>query len=361
MKVGIITLFDSENLGNRLQNYALQQVLLEYADEVVTIKNKPAFKSLGQKIMRSSFLAESVVANRLAGKNRKVRMLAFNKQYIRITSKSYCCDDDNVTLRPQDCCDLYCAGSDQIWNPNLGRWRSFNFLGFAKPDATFSYAASFGIDEIPQSHEAPVRKGLQHMKHISVREAAGGQIVEKLTGRTDAQVVIDPTMLVDVGTWDAIAKKPQKMCSGDYMLAYFLGGMPPARRQEIEAYARNEGLTLIDILDQNGPMYEIGPAEFVYLIRNARRVCTDSFHASVFSFLYHRPLAIFPRAGKNINMNSRIETLAATFGLEDSICTHEKMPDLPAEVDYTAGEAVLRQEREKARSYLDTVFKRVKT
>ena len=41
MKVGIVTVFDNNNQGNRLQNYALQQVLLRYADEVVTMKNKP--------------------------------------------------------------------------------------------------------------------------------------------------------------------------------------------------------------------------------------------------------------------------------------------------------------------------------
>ena len=40
MKVGIVSQFNYDNIGNKLQNYALQQQLLKFADEVITIKNK---------------------------------------------------------------------------------------------------------------------------------------------------------------------------------------------------------------------------------------------------------------------------------------------------------------------------------
>ena len=50
MKIGIVTLFDSTNFGNKLQNYALQEILKQYAEDVVTIKNKPFPKSLKEKI-----------------------------------------------------------------------------------------------------------------------------------------------------------------------------------------------------------------------------------------------------------------------------------------------------------------------
>ena len=38
MRIGIVTIYDNTNMGNRLQNYALQQVLRRYADDVVTIE-----------------------------------------------------------------------------------------------------------------------------------------------------------------------------------------------------------------------------------------------------------------------------------------------------------------------------------
>ena len=34
--------------------------------------------------------------------------------------------------------------------------------------------------------------------------------------------------------------------------------------------------------------FDVGPAEFVNLIRNAEYVFTDSFHGSVFSMLYQK-------------------------------------------------------------------------
>ena len=39
MKVGIITINDNNNYGNRLQNYAVQKILEEKGIEVQTIKN----------------------------------------------------------------------------------------------------------------------------------------------------------------------------------------------------------------------------------------------------------------------------------------------------------------------------------
>ena len=44
-------------------------------------------------------------------------------------------------------------------------------------------------------------------------------------------------------------------------------------------------------------------------------VCTDSFHASVFALLHHKPLAIFERVSADADMSSRFDTLCANFGL----------------------------------------------
>ena len=61
MKAGILTIYDTENLGNRLQNYALQQALLQYADEVVTVRNKQDSGSRLKNMKRASRLSESVI------------------------------------------------------------------------------------------------------------------------------------------------------------------------------------------------------------------------------------------------------------------------------------------------------------
>ena len=58
-----------------------------------------------------------------------------------------------------------------------------------------SYAASFGLSEIPKEYEAEYKKRLAGYRQISVREAQGRALVKELTGR-DVPVVLDPTLLL---------------------------------------------------------------------------------------------------------------------------------------------------------------------
>lgn len=358
MKIGIVTIFDTENLGNRLQNYALQQVLLKYADQVITIKNKMRSEDESENRKRASGLAESILLNRLLGKHRKVRFLQFNRKYIRFSKNCYWFNEEIPALKPEDRCDLYCAGSDQIWNPLFDRRGMFNFLGFAESDCTFSYAASFGINEIPKSFQTDVRSGLQHMNRISVREEAGKNIVEELTGRTDAQVLIDPTMLLTSEEWDGLVSKPEAALPQNYLLMYFLGQISAERRTVIREKAKAMGCEIIELMDPESPFHKIGPCEFLYLIKHAKMVCTDSFHGSVFSFLWQRPLAIFDRAENTAaaGMESRIKTFAKTFHLESCLCEKDQIPDISETADYSAGYRSLNAEREKAHAFLKTVL-----
>ena len=356
MKVGIVTVFDNNNHGNRLQNYALQQVLLRYADRVVTMKNKPWY-SKKSRIARMLPLAESAFMNRVLGMERRGRIVEFTGRHIRLSRGCYWYDKPGQAPKNADRCDLYCAGSDQIWNPTMGRRETFDYLGFAPADQTFSYAASFGIDEIPQEYQAAVAAGLKHVKHISVREDAGKQIVESLTGRTDAQVLVDPTMLLSCEEWDRIIAKPKAGVPENYLLTYFLGKVSDGRRAAIQARARELGCELVEIMDPKSPFHAVGPEEFVWLVKNAKYICTDSFHGSVFSFLYGRPFAVFARESKGPDMGSRMRTFMAKFSLEHCAADGTVLPAYDAQPDYSVGYAALEGEREKSKMFLDNVFK----
>ena len=356
MRVGILTIFDNNNIGNRLQNYALQLTLGKYACQVVTVKNKPYY-SAKSRILRRLPVAESVLFNRLLGMNKRAALVRFTNQYIPSSIGSYWYDLPDEELKRSDVCNLYCAGSDQVWSPACGRTGMFNYLGFADRDRTFSYAASFGVNEIPEEHKDAVRKGLEHIKYISVREDAGKRIVEELTGRTDVQVLVDPTMLLTMEEWDKIAQKPKQKLPDRYLLTYFLGDVPPERRAAIQRQAEQMNCAVIDLMDKDGPFYVSGPGEFVYLIAHADLICTDSFHGSVFSFLYHRSLAIFDRKGEGDSMASRLETLCNKFHLHCCLVEGNELPEIPEKPDYSEGRLILEQERAKSKAFLDMVFK----
>lgn len=354
MKVGIVSIFDNNNLGNRLQNFALQQVLLKYADQVVTIKNKPYY-SKKSRIARMLPLAESEFLNRVLGMERRARIVGFTNRNIRLSRGCYWYDKGDVKLREADRCDLYCAGSDQIWNPTMGRGGSFDYLRFALKEQTFSYAASFGIDTVAPEYADAVRQGLEHVGQLSVREDAGQQIVKDLTGR-DAQVLVDPTMLLTAEEWDQVIALPKAPVPEKYVLTYFLGKVSEQRRAAVQEQADKMECQLIEIMDPASPFHCVGPDEFVYLIKHAQLVCTDSFHGSVFSFLYGRPFAVFGRQGKGPDMGSRLKTFVSKFSLQECVADGDRLPPIPAQPDYDAGYAALRTEREKAAAYLAQVL-----
>lgn len=356
MKIGIVTPFDSRNFGNRLQNYALQQVLRQYADEVVTIKNKPALENPLDRLRRSTPLAESVGLNSLLGEKRKAAMLRFNREYLNISRNRYWYNREYAALKKEDICDWYCAGSDQIWNPALSREGGFNYLMFAPAERTFSYAASFGVAEIPEEKQDAVRAGLRHIRNLSLREDAGRNIVKDLTGSTDVPVLPDPTLLLPRGEWDKVRKPTAKPLPQAYLLTCFLGTLSPRRRSAIAEAAKQQAWEVVDLMDPASPYYAVGPGEFLHLIANAALVCTDSFHASVFSFLYQRPLAIFDREGEGHNMGSRLDTLVKTYRLEACRAKEDRLPAIPQKADYSPGYAQLQRERLRAKAFLDSVF-----
>ena len=134
-------------------------------------------------------------------------------------------------------------------------------------------------------------------------EESGKRIVKELTGR-DVPVILDPTMVITRKQWDE-AVPDQAVTDGEYLFCYFLGNNP-SHREEASALAKSLGLKIVTLrhLDEyiasdekfgDEAPYDVGPEEFVNLIRHAKYVCTDSFHGSVFSILYRKQFISFNR------------------------------------------------------------------
>lgn len=349
MKAGIVSQYTHDNYGNKLQNYALQQVLRGYADVVITLRNQPKARSFPDYLGKYTPLGEWIWLNRLLWKKKKAAFLAFQKRYLSCSRNVYCLDEETPKLAFADKCDIYCVGSDQVWKPGSGRTGAMHFLGFAEGAQTFSYAASFGVRAVSPAQEAALRQGLQRIHFLSVREDAGKSLAQRITGRRDIVVMPDPTLLLTRQQWDSVARKPAIAIPEAYLLIYFLGALPKEQRTAIENKARENNWEILDVAK-----LPVGPEAFLWLIKQAAYICTDSFHGSIFAFLYGRPLAIWPRQGEQADTSSRLETLVARFHLEHCQVTGGQMPGSTG--DYSRGYAALEQDRNRASAFLDTVF-----
>lgn len=345
MKIGILTIIDNNNYGNRLQNYAISFVLKKCGASSETILNS---SYLNEKKMFISRL----IYNKLKIFFKKTNVFCTRKRNFELFNYNINFSLKKVTAFSEITkYDFVISGSDQVWNPTFGRLRDVDLLCFVEPDKRVAFSASFGVSYIPKNMENKVGKALKKFKAISVREDVGKKIVEDLTGRTDAEVLIDPTMLLTADDWDKVSKKPAMLKTDKYILNYFLGNLSDDRRNEINRVAKDNNCEVINILDKESPFYECGPSEFLYLEKNAFLICTDSFHSSVFGILYNTPFLVFEREDNKANMNSRLDTLLSKFKLENRRYDGEII-EKDLECNYTDAYKILDKERIKSMNFL---------
>ena len=261
-------------------------------------------------------------------------------------------------------CDYYLCGSDQIWNPYFKN--GYNdpgyFLAFAPRGAIkVAYAPSFGCDDIPDTAKKTLLDFLRDFEAISVREKSGANIVKKYAKR-EAEHVLDPTLLRTDKQWREIGKKPQGLPQ-HYILSYRFAESEKTKFM-IDRISKETGwsvvslpLSAVAMKDDYYSVFEAGPSEFVGLIDNASLVCTDSFHATVFSIMMKTPVCVFLRESyENGNsMNSRVYSLLHMFHLDfHLLAPNAKLEDAMKciEEDYTEAHGLLDSERKKSMHFL---------
>ena len=333
MKIGLVTITELDNFGNRLQNYALQSVLQHLGHTVETIPNYIIYKKRKNPLYKMLLAFYGIYKwlviknkNVISGFKKQKRFEKFDSEYICFSSKY-----STINFIPKDLdndYDAFIAGSDQIWNSNFLFNFEFNFLRFAQERKRISYAASFGTDNIKSEYVDMFKQYLSEMSEISVRESAGKKLVEKLTDKT-ATVVLDPTMLLDSEKWSEIERKPKWALEDNYILTYYLGDTKCRKAVFDQIYNENEkykSYQVVDIFDTNMPkQYASTPNEFLWLIHHATLMITDSFHGTVFSILFGTPFCISRRIDGNASMQSRFDSLFEILDIKtDGLITDVK-------------------------------------
>ena len=153
--VGIV----SANAGNRLQNYALQQVL-----------GCSLGASYRVETLRRGYPEKNVQTSALKTARRHLRPLkrAYKKMFcpdvltaFKDFDKTWI-DFSRLTLsveQPQTFdsiaseYELFVIGSDQVWNPDFDMNSELEYLPFVAPAKKLAYAASFGVSDIVERRD----------------------------------------------------------------------------------------------------------------------------------------------------------------------------------------------------------------
>ena len=184
-KIALYTI-QSINYGNRLQNYASQEVIRNLGYDIVTLRNsskeseketqvklRPYLRIVKPILPFINYLKTCIYGSFNIDKSNNYRL--FNKN-IKFTTDYVGAEGYSDNLKQYD---IIIAGSDQIWNTEFEFVSENSFFPFEHPGKV-SFSSSFGIDEIKD--DMNIAKCLKDFRALSVREEAGARIIEGLTG-----------------------------------------------------------------------------------------------------------------------------------------------------------------------------------
>ena len=351
-KIGIITIVNVNNYGAELQAYALQHRLVlmghqaEVIDFVFGIRPDHDFKgetltvplSIKMRIKRKILPYIETTLDAFYPKvtmERKRRFQMFHSKYNRFTPKTYRSVESLYDGSLDD--DIYCVGSDQVWNYQKG-YSILPFLLDFVPNGKkkISFASSIGLSSLSKEAEKVFKLYLSTFDALAVRETQAAELLTPLLERK-VDVVLDPTLLLNKKEWQEVAN--YGLCPQErYLLLYVVTIKPCKYAIDLaERIAKEKGLRIVRLFrsaatyDAKSSMInlpEAGPSDFVGLLEKADFVVTNSFHGTVFSINFQVPFYTIIKSGKNTNsrlhsvleklkMQNRLLTIGAAFPEKD--------------------------------------------
>ena len=380
-KIALVTCYFQHNYGSQLQAFATQKFFdnINVPNETILIDglkpeiNKRKYKYFLSRIFDINTVKDkwSTVKKVLAKKrmpkyaaNLSIRYKMFDEFARKEFHLSQRYDSFEELAKVATNYNMFVVGSDQLWLPSniSADYYTLNFVPDAVPK--MALATSFGVSELPHRQAKMAKAFLPRIEYCTVRESSGQKLVKMLTGR-DVPVVCDPTILFVSTEWSKeISPKP--FTEGKYLFCYFLGNNP-IQREFVKRVKKITGYKIVQLQhcdeyiasDENFPdetPYNVGPKEFIRLIRDAQYVFTDSFHCSVFSMLYGKKFFTFRRYASDgtVSTNGRIYSLLSLVGLENRLLHGDEDANafLGLEIDFSKVHSKLAELRQFTKQFV---------
>lgn len=373
MKIGILTLPLNSNYGGVLQAYALQTVLKRMGHDVLEVELKknlrwqypPLWKiplSFGKRFLFKYIVRRKNQKILLERYERKIYpllvhdILEFISKYIKQFKV-----DKFIDCKGKF--DAFVCGSDQIW-----RYKYYLFfegdianvyLKFLGDDSCkrIAYAASFGTDnwEYPAKETAECKNWIQKFDAVSVREETGVKLCSTYYD-IKAKHVLDPTMLLSKNDYVDLIEKSDVPKSKGNLFCYILDNTDEKmnvvknieKQRHLSSFFMNGdcGNWTEDLEKRIQPPVE----SWLRAFYDSEFIVTDSFHACVFSILFHKQFLVIGNKERGL---ARIYSLLSMFGLEDRLTSDTGLDiNRMKTIDYDRVDEILAKHREESRTFL---------
>lgn len=349
--IGILTFHRASNYGAVLQAYALQTVLSNLGGEAVIIDYRCREVEEGHRpwglFKRHKF--PIVLLRCLVAARKDLLFGTFRRNRLKLSAQMSADD----LAEHKDEYALFVAGSDQVWNDVFSGMDPVYMLTFADNRQRYSYACSLGFDSFPGETEELYREWLAGMQCISLREPKAVDLVRQLG--YDSRVDLDPTLLLDRGSWKAFMKTPE--AREPYILVYTVNE-PVHLLEAAKELSAKTGVRILYLNNQYRKNRDITrirystPEEFVGWFAGAEYVYTNSFHGTAFAVLFQKKLKVELETAKKYNVRSR--DLLMSCGLTSCVLKGDE-EDLKFAADWTEAERRLETMRHSSMEYIRTI------
>lgn len=333
VQVGIMNFWASGNYGAMLTSYGLQETLCDLGYLAKTIYywtpwwSKKSFKARGSH------------------NGADERRFVFAEKYLNLTQRVSTWDEFRE-LNKQ--IETFVVGSDQVWRPH-GAYKNSFYLDFVNPEKKkIAYAVSFGVDKIEGTQEELdyYQYYAQRFTAVSVREDYAVDLCKSVLD-VEADFVLDPVFTVDSAKYDKMADS-SLLVDGelkDFIVHYTL-----ENRHDIDEYVDNMSKkTNLKVIRMGlGNSVE----DWLYYIKNAKYVVTDSFHGTCFAIIFNRPFLSFAHGSVG---HYRALSLLRLLSLQSHLITSAEELlnfDWTVSIDYENVNEILKREKERSIQWL---------
>lgn len=343
MKVSILTYHWEDNYGATMQAYATYRAIKELGHD-------PEFIDLRLPYTPS-------LKSRIIFALKRLRFNRFRWKFFKNLSKNTYWSVNQLRNNPPES-DCYLVGSDQTWNPQIGKklLPAF-FLTFGNDSVRrISYATSIGLNEwepSPYISDTEICEALKRFHRILLREDSAIRIASDIFG-AEAQQVIDPVLLFssypeltgDINPSNEVITYKLINDEGFYELAKDIANAKSLPIRSIGSVRKPKGYKA---------SYPESVEGWIKRIAEASLVLTDSFHGTVISLLYHRPFVVYIGNPARI---TRIVSLLNQLNLSERILTRDNSKDdflqmAQKVIDWKSVDAKLSQMRKESLSLLE--------
>ena len=348
MRVGIITVYYSENCGSLLQALSLQKKINELGHEVVFINTKSKYSSHSLKLLFGRIIRESLKLNFSNVKNTIGKYHNFKKDINKFKVINFK-DIKNKNV------DLIVVGSDTVWDYERDFFKEYRNVFFPKIDSipVVSYAASVGNTRFEAfKNDDYTIDAFKSMKEITVRDDHSKSVLTKLLDE-DITMVADPTIMIGKdGFKEFISDIKEKK----YLLIYSFNDFDEITVNQIKKFANDKNLTIISF----GNKYSWSDKNVISSLKTfityynfAEYVITNTFHGTVFSIIFNKQFV-------NIDFDKKkVDKLLEHYNLSDRTYKKGKnnITDIFSKnIDYSKVNKLLEQDRIESNKVIDNFF-----